>query len=1030
MRAVDSFPANGFFSGSRTFEIRSIPAGARIRSARITVTPIADGSGRVGPAVETLTFLDADDNPLVAVDLNDRTRPTGVSKTNRSGNPPWTEIVLGGRRTLDGVEGQHLVGSTLQVDVGGLFVEVDANGTIPIADEPFTLSSNDADLPGLTVSRMKLRAGGADPDVPNVQALTLMAIGSNLLLRFAEQPPVWAHPGELTSPVTSPELAEFLQAALDAAKEEGGFAVVPVALKTDTTALLALSSEVEFDEVRSGLPDGLTEVRLEYGHGGASAAGDDLLTITVPGGAELDPAATRVEIAGSFEASEITWGPLVDRAPASSLAVAAGEAAAQPVSVPAETVVDAIDILVSTADVSATLEVDIRKDFDGKPGDVSLLAARARIGIDKSRHAKPTWVSAALGQSLALAPADPATGKPRVWIVVQSARGTAAWHLNPSEGTAELQTSKNGGLSWRPARVAGLDGALAADLRLRRATPVFHMPVSVEIGRGAEAEMLSLDEFEPLGRVEFALNSNGLAARVNDVLGKRRAVACPRGEQLENGQFADRPLEGTYAPAGWSVSGGVITTRQVFVSNVPGLNARIVAIGDRESPISISQVLPASGGCEYELLVRGFQEEQASRVELIWRGDGCSVSRVDTLTPAVFMADDGIASVAAAALTFMPSARLRVTAPVEARQVEVRAVSGDDAELFVDAISLVGGLQAIRNPDFTEIVADEGVVGWTVEPPLETHGDEEFVVGAIGGFVVILNQSTEGRTLSIAQTPPVSAGASYRVEVVARSAVLEAATSVPSASLTWLTADGAAIDPPVVAAIVENGAERVRLQGEVPASAAEVEVRIAVPPNTVLAVANVSAEFSQPTEIPISFLAESPGTLHIRDFRVGFREAPLPVAPEPEEGPCLPTPSDVRPEDACGCDPCGKHKGPAPASAPIGTVSVRPRPVVSARGILSASIAGRLAAGSLRTLPMAMLAPLSAPLEIARPVIDVPEVGPARSAALETIGVTSVRHLALANPVDLERRLGFPRALARTLIENANSLLSDRGEPS
>ena len=145
MRAQDSFPANGFFSGSRTFEIRSIPAGARIRSARITVTPIADNAGRVGPAIEELTFLDTNGNlGNVAFDPDDRGRPTGVTKSDRPGNPSWTEVVLGTRRMLKGVAGDDLAGCSLQVDVGGLFVGVGENGTIPAGEVPFRLDQDSA----------------------------------------------------------------------------------------------------------------------------------------------------------------------------------------------------------------------------------------------------------------------------------------------------------------------------------------------------------------------------------------------------------------------------------------------------------------------------------------------------------------------------------------------------------------------------------------------------------------------------------------------------------------------------------------------------------------------------------------------------------------------------------------------------------------------------------------------------------------------------------------------------------------------
>jgi hypothetical protein len=226
-----------------------------------------------------------------------------------------------------------------------------------------------------------------------------------------------------------------------------------------------------------------------------------------------------------------------------------------------------------------------------------------------------------------------------------------------------------------------------------------------------------------------------------------------------------------------------------------------------------------------------------------------------------------------------------------------------------------------------------------------------------------------------------------------------------------------------------DGSEVTRLRGSVPDTAAEAEVRIAVGPATQLAFASATLDMRSPTIIPVSFLAEAPGSLTVRDFTIGFREAPAPVPQPPPEGPCLPTPADSAPGDVCDCDPCGEHAAPAETAFAIARRPMPTRPV-TATAWLAATGTRRLVAARLRDLPDAALVAVDRPLEVARAVTDVDDIGQVRAAALAGIGVTTARHLALADPWMLARRLGFHRSLAELVVRNARDTVAarERGE--
>lgn len=1048
MRVVDRFPAQGFFKGTRTFILRSLPAQAQLTSLKLTILPIADGE--VGPGLEVLGFSSGN----IATEDGNPDRSTGVTRRTGIGPPGWAELSFGGFRTLASVRGEHLQNALLQVDVGGLFVSVDANGTIPEQNGAFDLPSDTSDLPGLSVQRMRLVApNDADP-VPVINGITLRAVASNLTVSLGDQPAAWAMPGELTTPVTTRELAEFAQAALAQADVENGFSVLPITLKTDTTARLAIEVEAEFHEAASGLPNGLPEMTLDYTHDGTADAGDDLLAIRIPKGMEIDPERTRIEVAGNFDNSEISHGIVADRKPLDALTLAPGQAAAAPVSLRGETVADAIDVLLSTADRRARVEIDLREDFDGKPGDVSLLSGGVSATLDVSRHSDPRWLSAALGAPVTLPPADPATGVPRIWVIVQSTAGSVAWNLNPAPAAvgdaADMQASDNGGLSWRPARVASVTGSLAPQLRLRRTSPVFRVPLSAEIGRDRESRVLSLEEFQPLGRVEFTLDSAKVSNAVNSLVAERRAAACSGRELLNNGGFADRNEGEFYVPQGWLVSTGSGTIGRQSFSISDGENSetvRLPRIGEAEGPAqSISQVMPVSPGCPYRLVFRGFHFFPGARIELIWRAAGCGVARVDELTPPAVIAGDPIDLDASAVfgpfIGAIPAATLDIVAPETAEQAELRVWAGPGDTVFIDTLSLHGQPSGLRNPDLREFASDTSqaspFVGWTVTPEQafqETDGQPSpFSHSPTLAGTRLANSDTTGRVLVLAQRIAIQPGQHFSAGLESELPVAAPPGQRPVFGVMWYNGEEVVDSPPLASAIDPSGSGITRLAGPVPEAASHAELRIEVPAGSQLTVIAVAADTDPPEDVPVSFLSEAPGRLNVRDFTIAFRPAPATSPSATVADPCAPTPADSAPGDVCKPDPCcGKSDTDEPAltTSTSLTIADRPQPVLSASTAVSPAnaIFGTLPAASA-TARVAELATrrisLGRPRRATLSVEAINGVGQVRAAQLSTVGITTVADLARAQPDDLVRRLDYNDWLANDLVEKARARIAAR----
>lgn len=539
--------SNDPFQGDRVLHLSGLPVGACIQTATAIVTPVSTGEG-IEPFVETIRF-------------NDGIGDWGATKTQVRDR--WVEVDFHSRRTLARVRGANLQGATLQVDLGGAFVEINENGGIktPSDPDPFTLeNATDEPLPGLSVVKLKLTKAPAEPQVHQV---VIRSTPTNVSLRFGEMPAFWTHVGELVQTAPTPDFALALQAFLAEAKAENGSYIVPVVLHSDSIARLQIEFNVEFLVQETGLRGGVGEVVLPFDFSRVADATPEALGLEIPAGSRLVPPASTARVTGSFAETRIVYDPLEkvsakglvsaispeDLKRADKIVVAPDAMQAQPISLAGGLVVSGIDLLLEVRQTTR-LQLNFREDLDGKPGATSLLpkpvefAVPGPVGLEEATFAgRSKWTSVALPAEFRFRAVDDTTqGKRRYWIVLQSLEGEALWSVATGKDAPNLaevtgmKRSGDGGLSWREAATSKLPGPLVAFFRLRRKPERFTMPIALQVGSGESAVRVGLDRFAATGRVDFALDFNDVSQAL-EKLPASTASACTEAQHLVNGDF-------------------------------------------------------------------------------------------------------------------------------------------------------------------------------------------------------------------------------------------------------------------------------------------------------------------------------------------------------------------------------------------------------------------------------------------------------------------------------------------------------------
>ncbi|HEY9640728.1 MAG TPA: hypothetical protein V6C57_09600 [Coleofasciculaceae cyanobacterium] len=515
------------FEGDRTVWLRALPAGAIVTRATLTLKPAQRAVD--AQFQETFTFGSAANaGELLA-------RDWGIIPVTGQA----VEIDFHARRTLAAVEGTG--GSlTLQVDLGGAYVGVANDGTLIAPGKTplpvnFSTTPTRVNLPSLTVSKFRLSPTGTGTPPATVTRVFIRSAPVNLTVRLGQTPAFWTRSGDLTVADTSPDFTLLLNAFLLTAQPQNGFYAIPFIVHSASLARLDMSVAIEYRLAQSVLPPHLSELNATYGFSTLPSLDDPLTTVKIPQGAQLVAGQSTAKITGEFQPTRIALG-LIGEEPAQAVVVEVSPdcSLAQLLVSDQEIEVTGFDLpLANTQPGLAGLNLSIQSDADGKPSGEVLKTME--VTIEKPLPGQSSWGSATLPSPFRILPGQ----QQRYWLILQSLVGKAFWLSVPAPASAiPLQCSRNGGLSWRESSVATATTALQAQFRLRTVPDRFTLPVQLQIGKGAHAVLRRLDEYAPLGRVEFDFD---FTDKLRDYLDQATTASpCGAGELLINGSF-DQP---------------------------------------------------------------------------------------------------------------------------------------------------------------------------------------------------------------------------------------------------------------------------------------------------------------------------------------------------------------------------------------------------------------------------------------------------------------------------------------------------------
>src|SRR5579859_917171 len=517
MVLTDHYDGSGdAFEGDLTLQWRSLPAGALVSKARLKITPVKAADGTLFQEVIRYSNGQGD-----------------FGATKNPGNN-FVEVDFHKRRTLASLTGANLTNANLQVDMGGVYVEVNTKGAIKAnGDSPFSMPA-DGTLPSLTVSKFKLTAPATgSTGTPDVSSVTIRSVPNNLTVRLGNLPPVWTRLGEMTAVESSPDFTQTLQVLLRNATVKDGYFQIPVILRSDSICRLDVDLVVEYVIQANLQPQGLQEVVLPFDYSTVAKAYSGVLSVALPRNAVVVPQGTAARLKGTFDSTRIVYGPSGQVAAADSARVSPAESQAQSLALNSALAATGVDLWLTGVTRTAGLRLDLRGDLDGKPDVASLLSGPVEFSLDAAVAQQASWVSVALPTEFHFQ-----GGTQRYWIILQSLDGTVDWGLQPApSGAVALQHTQDGGLSWHDTPSTKVPGALAAFFRLRDTPDRFQVPVDLQIGTGADAVRVKLDRYQPLGRVDFSLDSADVSNAFNEFTTKALGAAPPDGEQLANGNF-------------------------------------------------------------------------------------------------------------------------------------------------------------------------------------------------------------------------------------------------------------------------------------------------------------------------------------------------------------------------------------------------------------------------------------------------------------------------------------------------------------
>lgn len=506
------------FEGDRILASRIVPAGALLTRAILSVEPLIQ-------------------DEIIDLVSGDPSRTYGTTTNPGTG---FIEVDFHKRRTLAAAAGTNVTGAGMQVDIGGIYVELNDRGAIKSpTDTNFFTVQNDGLLPTLTTTKFKLINANAAPTLTTV---TVHSAPANVNARIGKSAAFWTHTGDLTTLDSSGDFSGLLQAYLAKATAEYGYYLIPFIIHSDLIARLRVRLEVDYVGTTAVVPGNLRETLIPYDYSTLPKNGGPGLSVTLPTDAIVVANQTTGRVNGAFDQTRIVegYGPTGEISPTGQAAVSTSIAQAQIIAFGSDVAATAVDLLLVPTSVDAGLALDLRADLDGKPDGSSLLGEAVKFTVRGSAAPGPTWTSVRLASEFHFSK----NGK--YWLVLQSLAGGVGWSVMHAPDTppvtSTLQQSSDGALSWRSTSVSETiksadAGPLAALYRLRNVPAHFTVPIELQVGSGSKQERVKLDRFAPLGRVDFTLDGNEIPDGLNAYMAKVPGDGCA-GEHVINGNFS------------------------------------------------------------------------------------------------------------------------------------------------------------------------------------------------------------------------------------------------------------------------------------------------------------------------------------------------------------------------------------------------------------------------------------------------------------------------------------------------------------
>jgi YVTN family beta-propeller protein len=504
---------------------------------------------------------------------------------------------------------------------------------------------------------------------------------------------------------------------------------------------------------------------------------------------------------------------------------------------------------------------------------------------------------------------------------------------------------------------------------------------------------------------------------------------------------------GAHFPLEWNLTSG-----RVALKCLPEPFLRAVELGQSgdaaNTPSSLSQVAPVVAECAYEFSFLAIADQPDAVAEVLWLNSQCGSIKTDKIPIEVRAVappqDTGViplaVAAAGAATPVLALHRARLSAPAGADQAEVRFIAPAGALALIDSVSLMGTDETVINGDFRS-ESQGRLDGWIASPAVSPG----FSVIASDDGVKLQNAGANAALLK--QTIPAKSNQPFALEFQGRTTKLSANQSNSRIEARWLDAGGAAIGAPVALEIFADNFGASVANGTSPENAVRAEISLITPPGTVQQVRRVSLRFNPITQVPLTFVAQSPGELVITDLQVAFEEDEVLAPPIPDRGLCRATPPGrapgETPHDCCFCPDCEEERTVIEADSMV-TRAGRPVSVgaCSQCGLELAHFGGRRAVAQSPVFPTAGAVPpivihastfAARALPITPPQLtgaadrpaltEIKGIGDATARRLEKIGIDSVEALAEAAPDKVMELKGISASKARQWVSAAKKLL-------